>query len=255
MTRIKICGLTEPQHALAAAQAGADFIGFVFAPSRRQVSAEKTQQMLKIINGFKNKPSTVGVFVNAPFDEINRIADYCHLDWVQLSGDETWDYCAHIERPVIKTVHITVTKEDSEYLPPFKNPAPPSPPVERGARGERLETNASLLEQITAGYQTLTSHKFICLIDSKVKDRYGGTGQRYDWQLASAITAKFPVLIAGGLRPDNVGTLIEEIHPWGVDVSTGVESKGQKDEAKITAFIEAVRNAEKIVIHGNLHRE
>ncbi len=255
MTRIKICGLTEPQHALAAAQAGADFIGFVFAPSRRQVSAEKAQQMVKIINGFTNKPATVGVFVNATFDEINRIADYCRLDWVQLSGDETWDYCAHIERPVIKTIHITITREDTEYLPPFINPSPPSPPVERGARGKRLETNASLLDQITAGYQTLTSHKFICLIDSKVKDRYGGTGQRYNWQLASDITAKFPVFIAGGLTSDNVGTLIEEIHPWGVDVSTGVESNGQKDEAKIRAFIEAVRKTEQIVARGNHHRE
>jgi phosphoribosylanthranilate isomerase len=244
MTRVKICGFTEPHHVSMAAEAGADFIGFIFAPSRRQVSVEKVQQMVKITNGLKSKPATVGVFVNATIDEVNHIADHCHLDWVQLSGDETWDYCMHIEKPIIKTVHITTSRESSEYLPPFKNPAPPSPSKERGARGERLGTNQTLLNQIIAGYHMLNSHEFICLIDSKVKDRYGGTGQKYDWRLVSDITDKFPVFIAGGLTPNNVGTLIEKIHPWGVDVSTGVESNGQKDETKIRTFIEAVRKSE-----------
>jgi phosphoribosylanthranilate isomerase len=243
VTRVKICGLTEPQHVVAAAEAGADFIGFVFAPSRRQVSVEKVKQIGKIINSFTGKPAIVGVFVNATIDEVNRVADYCHLDWVQLSGDETWDYCMHVERPVIKAVHITVSREDSEHLPPFKTPVSPSPPKERGARGERLETGQLLLNQIIDGYQMLNSHTFICLIDSRVKDKYGGTGQKYNWQLVNDITGKFPVFIAGGLTPDNVGTLIEKVHPWGVDVSSGVESNGQKDEIKMRTFIEAVRKS------------
>jgi phosphoribosylanthranilate isomerase len=240
VTRIKICGLTEPQHVLAAAEAGADFIGFVFAPSKRRVPIEKAQQLVKISSSLKSKPATTGVFVNATIDEVNRIADYCHLDWVQLSGDETWDYCIHIERPVIKTIHVTVTKKCSEYL----YPASPSSAKEKETGDKKLEDTQRLLDRIAAGNKILTARKLICLIDSKVKDSYGGTGQKYDWQSVSTIAARFPVFIAGGLTPDNVGTLIKEIHPWGVDVSTGVETSGQKDETKIRAFIEAVRKSE-----------
>ena len=222
MTKIKICGLSETQHALVAAEAGADFIGLVFAPSPRRVSAKKALQIVKAIHSLRPRTDIVGIFVNLTSVEVNRIADYCHLDWVQLSGDETWHYCQQIERPIIKTVHVSKTK-----------------------------TPEKIVSEIAMGYRTLPRQDFVCLLDSKVGDIYGGTGQTFDWQLAKEVSARFPLLIAGGLTPDNVGRLVKEVWPWGVDASTGIETNGRKDAAKITAFIEAVRTVEANVIQSS----
>jgi phosphoribosylanthranilate isomerase len=156
----------------------------------------------------------VGVFANSTADEVNRTADYCNLDWIQLSGNETWDYCQQIERPIIKTAHVSSTK-----------------------------TVEGIVSEIAMGYRLLPRHDFVCLVDSKVGDAYGGTGQAFDWKLAKEVSARFSVIIAGGLTPANVSQLLEEVRPWGVDVSTGVESNGQKDTAKIKKFIQAVRTA------------
>jgi phosphoribosylanthranilate isomerase len=215
MTKIKICGLSETQHALAAAKAGADFIGLVFAPSRRQVSAGEALRLVEALRVLESRPAIVGVFVNSPVDEVNRMADYCHLDWVQLSGDETWPYCQQIKRPIIKTIHISSANASGE-----------------------------IIAEIDRGHHLLPHRELICLLDTKVDDAYGGTGQAFDWQLAKEVSARFPVLVAGGLTPANVGRLVEEVHPWGVDVSSGIESHGQKDTAKIIEFIEAVRRIE-----------
>jgi phosphoribosylanthranilate isomerase len=215
MTSIKICGLSEIQHVLAATEAGADFIGLVFAPSRRQVSTKKALRLIEAVCHLKTRPAVVGVFVNSPADEVNRIADYCHLDRVQLSGNETWAYCRQIERPIIKTVHVSNTG-----------------------------TPGKIISEITKGYKLLPQQNIICLLDSKAGATYGGTGKAIDWNLAGKISTKFPVLIAGGLTPTNVGRLIKKTRPWGVDVSSGVETGGQKDTAKIIAFIKAVKEAD-----------
>jgi phosphoribosylanthranilate isomerase len=214
VTKIKICGLSEIQHALAAAEAGADFLGLVFALSRRQVSIEKALPIAKEIHAMSPQPIVVGVFVNSTAEEVNRTADCCNLDWVQLSGDETWDYCQQIERPIIKTIHISSTKTVEE-----------------------------IISEIAMGYRLLTRQDFVCLIDSKVGEAYGGTGQVFDWNLAKEISARFSVIIAGGLTPTNVSRLVEEVQPWGVDVSSGVETNGQKDIAKIRTFVQVARAA------------
>ena len=211
MTRIKICGLSEVQHALAAAEAGADFIGLVFASSRRQVSAERASPIVEAVLGLSPRPAIVGVFANSPTREVNRIADRCHLDWVQFSSDETWHYCQQIERPIIKAIHVLADKSANE-----------------------------LVNEIDAGYQLL-HQQLTCLLDSKVGDVYGGTGQTFDWRLAKEVSARFPVIVAGGLTPASVGRLVKEVQPWGVDVSSGVERNGRKDAVKIRAFIQAVR--------------
>jgi phosphoribosylanthranilate isomerase len=211
VTRIKICGLTQIEPALLAGQAGVDFIGLVFATSRRQVTPEKARELVQAVRGLATRPAVVGVFANAAAAEINSIADYCRLDLVQLSGHESWAYCQKIKKPIIKVIHVlpdTVAEE--------------------------------VLEEIEAGFRMLSGKEFFCLLDST----YGGSGQTFDWDVSVEVAARFPVMVAGGLNPTNVGQLLMAVRPWGVDVSSGVETDGQKDLAKIRAFIEAVRTVQ-----------
>ena len=213
MTRIKICGLSEIEPALAAVEAGTDFLGVVFAHSRRQVSPEKARQIVEAVHSLNNHPAMVGVFVNSAAEEVNRIADSCGLDYVQLSGSESWQYCREIEKPLIKAIHVI--------------------------EGQQAE---DVIAEIDNGYRLLSKEKLTCLLDTHSADVYGGTGQVFDWRLAKEVSAKFPMFIAGGLTPANVGKLVREVQPWGVDVSSGVESNGQKDISKIRAFVKAARS-------------
>ena len=182
MTKVKICGLTDIESVLTASKAGADFLGLVFASSRRQVSPEKALSLVEAVHGLRPRPSLVGVFVNLAAQEVNRIADHCRLDQVQLSGDETWHYCREIERPIIKVVHMSARKKVKE-----------------------------IIGEIGIGYQLRLEREIVCLLDSKVRGAYGGTGQAFNWQLAREISARFPVMIAGGLTSVNVGQAVTEM--------------------------------------------
>ena len=211
MTRVKICGFRDKTRALAAVEAGADFIGLVFAPSKRRVIPAKAREIAGAVKTSSDTTKVVGVFVNAPASDVNKLADFCALDWVQLSGDESWEYCLEVVRPIIKAIRIDQQSPEELYA------------------------------ELSTGDKLLPPQRFITLLDSQVEGKYGGTGESFDWHLAQRVAKKFPVIIAGGLDPKNVANLIETVRPWGVDVSSGVETRGAKDIAKIGTFIEAVR--------------
>jgi len=215
MTRVKICGIREEAHALAVIEAGSDFIGLVFAPSQRQVTLDQARSIVSAVKRCSENIAVVGVFVNMSVPEVNGIADSCKLDWVQLSGDEPWEYCCQITKPLIKTIRISHDQHPQE-----------------------------IYANLATGVGLLSNQRYLYLLDSQVKGKYGGTGMTFDWSSARQAAERFPVIIAGGLAPENVAQAIETVTPWGVDVSSGVEVGGVKDIAKIRAFIEAVRGAD-----------
>ena len=213
MTHVKICGIKEEAHAMAIARAGADFIGFMFAASPRQITPGNARKIITALKGNAHQIETVGVFVNTPAARVNRTADTCGIDWVQISGDEPWEYCRELDRPIIKVIRVS-----------------------RNYKPEKI------IADMSYGDKILGKQKHIFLIDANVGDKYGGTGKTFDWKLARPIADKFPVIIAGGLTTENVGEAINIIKPWGVDVSSGVETRGAKDLDKILKFITAVKN-------------
>jgi phosphoribosylanthranilate isomerase len=214
MTKIKICGIKTEKQALTAAGVGADFIGVVFALSPRQITQARAEKIATALKNSGAKTEVVGVFVNERPGTIKRTAERCRLDWVQLSGDEPWEYCLELDRPIIKVMRVS-----------------------------RNQRAAQFIKDLEYGMKLLKNQKYIFMLDANVRAKYGGTGRKFDWDLAIPIAKKFPVIIAGGLNPDNVAGAIKIISPWGVDVSTGVETKGVKDIDKIKKFIAAVREA------------
>jgi phosphoribosylanthranilate isomerase len=212
VTKVKICGLCKVEHILAAAEAGADFVGMIFARSKRQITPEKAIAMVKVVRELDKLPAIVGVFVNTPASEVNRIASECDLDLVQLSGDEDWQYCLEIDKPVIKVIHVA----DSD-------------------------TVDQIVATIEEGFNVLQGRDVMYLLDTKSDDAYGGTGQPLSRQIAAGVARRIPVIIAGGLNPDNIARVVDEVHPWGVDVSSGVEIDGIKDVNRIKEFISEVK--------------
>ena len=221
MTYAKICGLRDPASLRVAAEAGADFVGVVFVPGvRRRVSLEHAQEMLE---GFRQgpqdvRPRVVGLFADQPLEEVNRVAEACGLDQVQLCGQEPIEYCQQTIVPAIKVVHVRDTEVASQE-------------AERILREVEVYTQAGAL--IT--------------LDRQASATPGGAGRPFDWAIAERVALHFPFLLAGGLTPDNVSDAIQHVHPWGVDVSSGVETGGIKDGQKVRAFLEAVRRSDAAV--------
>ena len=207
-TRIKICGITRPGDALAAAQAGADAVGLVFYPqSPRYLAAERA---LGIRDALPPLVQTVALFVNPDAAQVAQVIGRVRPAMLQFHGDETPAFCAQFGMPYIKACRVKsgVGSEVDllEYLRPFSAAA-------------------------------------AWLLDSHVEE-YGGVGESFDWSLAPQRRER-PLILSGGLKRGNVAGAIRRLRPWGVDVSSGVESaKGIKDAAKIAAFIEEVRNAD-----------
>jgi phosphoribosylanthranilate isomerase len=207
-TRIKICGITRPGDALAAAEAGADAVGLVFYPqSPRYLAAERAVGIRDALPPFVQ---TVALFVNPDAAQVAQVIGRVRPGLLQFHGDETPAFCAQFGMPYIKAYR-----------------------VKSGVRSE-----VDLLE-----YLRPFSGAAAWLLDSHVEE-YGGVGESFDWSLAPQRRER-PLILSGGLKRGNVAEAIRRVHPWGVDVSSGVESaKGIKDAAKIAAFIEEVRNAD-----------
>ena len=216
MAKIKICGIKDEAAAIAAARAGADFLGLVFAPGRRQVSIAQAAGLAEAVRATGDSPALVGVFVDFPVDEVNAIARRCRLDRVQLSGHEDWDYCRSIEKPIIKVIHI---KQGSHA--------------------------GQVLEEINHGLARLSPESLIFLLDTHYSHTSGGGGRVFDWDIARRVGVSCPVMVAGGLTPGTITQLLKQCCPWGVDVSSGVESDGRKDMNKIKTFIDNARKWEK----------
>jgi phosphoribosylanthranilate isomerase len=212
MTKIKICGLTAPEQARAAAEAGADFIGLIFAPSRRKVDAATASTIIKAAKDVKPDIEAVGVFVNETTETIMKTGRAAGLDRVQLSGNETPELARKVKLPVLKVVHVR----------------PDAAPDD-------------ILREMDEEERALGDKEHLFLLDTQVRDKFGGTGESFDWYTARAVAAQFPVIIAGGLTPDNVTAAVYTLRPLGVDVSTGVETGGVKDTDKIREFIRKVR--------------
>lgn len=208
---IKICGVKEPEHALAAAEAGATHIGFNFAASKRYVEPEQARRCIEALKATHPMVVTVGLFVEAPVQEILAVSEASGIDHLQLHGA--------LDSALVEALPLPVW------------------PVMRTAPGEHLstiETRFAVLQP--AGVSAV-------LLDAYHPTLAGGTGQLADWDFATEAARSLPVILAGGLNPGNVDDAILQVRPVGVDVSSGVERDGRKDVELIRAFVAAARAA------------
>jgi len=225
MTFVKICSVRAVEHAEWAREAGADAIGMIFADAPRRIEMNVARAVRRALGPrveilesnieaiererrAADQPLLVGVFARQSIDEIERVLDQVDLDLVQLSGGEHPALAGRVRRIVVRAVHV------SEGM---------------NAR--------SVLREIERAPNTIAH------LDAKSKQG-GGTGQRIDWSLAAEVAAKRPLVLAGGLNPENVGEAVRLVRPWAVDVSSGVETKGEKDRDKIRAFIAAAKGGD-----------
>ena len=203
--KIKICGITNPEDAAAAVEAGVDALGFVlYRKSPRYIEPHLVKQIIAALPPFV---LPVGVFVNEDAKVVRDLMDSCGLALAQLHGDETATYCETLGRPVLKAIRL---KDRPSFLAlaEFRGRA--------GVRG--------------------------LLLDAYSEDAYGGTGRTTDWSLAAEVARAATVMLAGGLTAENVGAAVRTVRPYGVDVSSGVEDRsGKKNREKMRAFVQAAK--------------
>ena len=204
--QIKICGLRTTDQILTARDAGVDLLGLMFyEPSPRYIQPQAAREILKTYEDAQMSPDIVGIFVNKEAEYINDVVEQVGLHFVQLHGDESPEFCQCIHRPAIKALRLNE------------------------------KTDPNLTEKY---YHT----SWRILLDTPTA-KWGGTGEIHDWDLTRTIAQQTPIFLAGGLTPENVGKAIQHVHPWGVDVSSGVEIHGKKDVKMIQAFVENARTS------------
>jgi phosphoribosylanthranilate isomerase len=214
--RVKICGLTNLGDALAAAEAGADLLGFIFYDkSPRNVDARAVAAIVQALQDFSPATfhlslRTVGVFVNPSLEQVVRTLDYCGLDLAQLHGEEAPELLAALSCRAFKALRPRDAAEAARQAAAFAHFGP--------AGGPDL------------------------LVDAYHPTLRGGAGQTGDWSLAASLAGQHRLLLAGGLTPDNVAQAIAQVRPWGVDVASGVEATpGRKDHHRLRAFMAAAK--------------
>ena len=212
---IKMCGNRSATDLINAADAGADLLGIIFADAWRRITVEHATEIVAKLRGeADNVPPVVGVFVDQPVNEINETARQVGLDMVQLHGTESPEYWEQIERPLI------IARRISSALSP-----------------DQIENELEIVTRVTNGTDSL------CLIEPFVAGEPGGAGVSLDFALAERLARRHSFILAGGLGPENVGEAIRAVRPWGVDVSTGVETDRVKDPAKVGRFVYEARRA------------
>ena len=204
--KVKICGMTNLNDVKVAVDGGVDAVGFIFyKKSPRSVTIQTVREIVLELPPFVD---SVGVFVDETAEQINKIADRCNLDRVQLHGDESPAFCKKICRRVIKAIRV-----------------------------KDIQSLKKLSDYPVSSF----------LLDTFSEDQYGGTGKVFDWNLAYSAKKYGPIILAGGLTPINVRQAIQRIQPYGVDVCSGVESQpGIKDHKKMQAFLKNVKAERKI---------
>ncbi|WP_299025218.1 phosphoribosylanthranilate isomerase [uncultured Thermanaerothrix sp.] len=207
----KICGITTLEDALTALAAGANLLGFNFYPSSpRYISPAVSRPIVEVIRSLYPEATLVGVFVNAPVADVLQTLEMCRLDLAQLSGDEPPEEVKRLGPRAFKAFRPRSRDEVEAFLRAY--PLRPEPPA--------------------------------CLVDALRPGFYGGSGQRADWQVAMWLSQRVPILLAGGLTPENVGEAITQVRPWGVDVASGVESApGRKDKVRMEMFLRRAHEA------------
>ena len=193
-------------------------LGFAFVHGvRRQLTLEQGRAIIpRTADQFgENRPGLVGLFADQDIDEVNGIIEACGLEYAQLCGSEKPDYWEKVRAKVIRQTKVKTL-------------------------ASRQETVDAALAQI----REVVSRGNIPQLDSYKEGAFGGTGHAFDWDVAAHLSRDYDVVLAGGLTPDNVATAIRQVDPWMVDVSSGVETDGAKDHAKIRAFADAVESAE-----------
>ncbi len=213
--KIKICGITNIDDAHAAIEAGADLLGFNFYPkSPRYIAPEKARDIATKIRAEGRGPLWVAVFVNSPLEEIRSILEIAQIDLAQLHGDEPVNVLKQLNGRGFKALRPTSETEaeiDAEWFAPHGPNAP------------------------------------VLLIDAYRQGQYGGTGHAANWSIATKLAQQYPILLAGGLTPENVAEAIKQVRPWGVDVASGVEcAPGKKDAAKMRLFVERCRGVNEL---------
>jgi phosphoribosylanthranilate isomerase len=245
MTNVKICGITNFEDARAAAEAGANLLGFIFyEPSPRYVTPEKVREIVQEIKeqvihiepkqvdtisdyapGPTQHVTCVGVFVNSPVETVHQILDFCRLDAVQLHGEEPPEEVASFHGRAFKALRPQSQQEAETLIQTYL----PSPNLPLDCPGQAIS-------------QSLNLPRF--LLDAYHPHLYGGTGYVTDWTMAARIARQYPIMLAGSLTLANVAEAIRMVKPWGVDVSSGVEvEKGKKDHEKVGAFVKVVKSA------------
>ncbi|MTI88020.1 MAG: phosphoribosylanthranilate isomerase [Balneolaceae bacterium] len=205
--KIKICGITNLEDARFAAGALVDYLGFIFyEKSPRYIEPGEAGAIINWLEG----PDKVGVFVNQPLDDVNNIARQTGLDYVQLHGDESPEYCELVEKPIIKAIHI------------------------------EEETVPYLLKHTINQYSDVAEY---LLFDTKIDGLWGGTGQSFDWNMLKEVENELPFFLSGGLSPSNIKEAVETVQPYAVDISSSLEAEaGLKDFGKIEDLMEQMRD-------------